>query len=65
MCYISDVGDKRMHLDIVFEMFHGDNASCWLTSIISVLFPCEISHPVSGLWHFHEEPDSTVTNEGM
>lgn len=35
---MSDVADKRMHLDIMFEMFHCVHASCWLTNLISVFF---------------------------
>lgn len=47
ICAISDVTDKRMHLD--FEESQSDTACYWWTSRLSVLLPCEISHLSSEL----------------
>lgn len=47
ICAVSDVTDKRMHLD--FEEFQSDTAYYWWTSRLPVLLPREISHLLSEL----------------
>lgn len=64
ICQISDVTDKRMLLDFVFEEVQDDSACSWFTSFISVLFPCETSHSLSGQRSYHAEPARTRA-EGM